>query len=859
MGMNANQVRRTFVDYFVGRGHLHVPSASLIPHDPTLLFSNSGMVPFKPYFLGEETPPRSRAVSIQKCVRAGGKHNDLEEVGRTSRHLTFFEMLGNFSFGDYFKHDAIPWAWELVTEGFGFDPDRLWVTVHLTDDEAADIWRDTVGVSADRIQRLDDDNWWRMADTGPNGPCSEIFFDKGPEYGHDGGPAHGGDERFLEFWNLVFMQFEQQADGTQVPLPKPSIDTGMGLERTVSLLQGVDSVWGTDEFQRLLDHATRATGIRDGADARTDVSLRIFADHARSTTFLVNDGVFPSNEGRGFVLRRIIRRAVRHAYLLGVETPVMPAMVDGVVEVMGEAYPELAASHDFVRGVIEREEAKFRQTLKSGSSLLDAELDSVPARQPLPGAVAFQLHDTYGFPLELTREIANERGVEVDQAGFDTAMAEQRRRAKAARRVGDGDVDHEAYRELLDQFGETDFVRDADSTTGRVIAVLPGAAPDTAEVFVTRTTFYAESGGQVGDTGWIRWGNVGTAVIDTTLAGPALHRHVVSSRGPTPTVGDEVTAEIDAERRAAIRRNHTGTHVLHWALRTVLGDHVKQQGSWVGADRLRFDFSHYDALTAEQIAEIENLSNREILDNARVRHFETTMDEARDLGAMMFFGDKYGDVVKVLEAGRNSTELCGGTHVGALGDIGSIKIVTEGSIGSNLRRVEAVTGLGTIARLRHDERLLAELAGLLSVPVDELIDGVAKRLVEAKELRNQLASVRRQGAVGRADELARGAVDGVVVARVDGIERDTLRDLAVAVRDRGVALVVLGAAFDGGGVGLVAASVPGGVDAGAALDNAAKLVQGGGRKNPELTVIGGRNVDQLDAALDAARAAVVGG
>ncbi len=858
MVMNANDLRRAFVEFFVGRGHLHVPSASLIPHDPTLLFTNSGMVPFKPYFLGEETPPQSRTVSIQKCVRAGGKHNDLEEVGRTSRHLTFFEMLGNFSFGDYFKEQAIPWAWELATEGFGFDPERLWVTVHLTDDDAADIWRDTVGVRADRIQRLDEDNWWRMADTGPNGPCSELFFDKGPEYGDDGGPAHGGDERFLEFWNLVFMQFEQQPDGTQMPLPRPSIDTGLGLERTVSLLQGVDSVWGTDEFVRLLGHATAATGIRDGADPRTDVSLRIFADHARSTTFLVTDGVFPSNEGRGYVLRRILRRAVRHAYILGVEKPVMPAMVDAVVEVMGEAYPELVASHGFVRDVIEREEARFRQTLKTGSVILDDELSQVSGGAPLSGAVAFQLHDTYGFPLELTQEIATERGVDVDTAGFDRAMADQRKRAKDARRVGDGEVDHELYRELVDQFGETEFVRDDDTTTGRVLACVPGLAPDTVDVFLTRTTFYAESGGQVGDIGWLRWGNIGTQVLDTTLAAPGLHRHVVNASAPTPEVGTEVQTVIDRERRNAIRRNHTGTHVLHWALRQVLGDHVKQQGSFVGPDRLRFDFSHYDALTPEQIAEIEDLSNADILGNARVRHFETTMDAARDLGALMFFGDKYGDIVRVLEAGAHSVELCGGTHVSALGDIGPLKVISEGSIGSNLRRIEAVTGSNTVARLRHDERILAELAELVSSPVDELVDGVERRLAETKELRNQVAALRRQLAVGQAATLADSAVGGAVVARVEGVERDTLRDLAVAVRDRGATIAVLGAVFDGGGVGLVAASTPGGPDAGAVLTEAATTVGGGGRKNPELTVIGGKDSARLDEALDQARAAISG-
>jgi alanyl-tRNA synthetase len=853
--MDANELRRAFVDYFVARGHTHEASASLIPHDPSLLFTVAGMVPFKPFFVGEQPAPYTRAVTVQKCVRAGGKHNDLDEIGRTSRHLTFFEMLGNFSFGDYFKEQAIPFAWEFVTEVLGLDPERLWVTVHLTDDDAAAIWRDVVGVPAERIQRLDEDNYWRMADTGPCGPCSEIFWDKGPAYGADGGPEHGGADRFIEIWNLVFMQFEQLASGELVPLPKPSIDTGAGLERILSVLQGVDSVWDTDEFRRLLTTASDLTGAVYGADERRDVSLRILADHARSSAFLISDGVFPSNEGRGYVLRRIMRRAIRHAYLLGVDRPVMPGMVDAVVAIMGADYPELAKNHDYVRGVVAREEESFRQTLKTGSAILDEELDALAAGAPLPGPVAFKLHDTYGFPLEVTQEICAERGVDVDLDGFRAEMAEQKRRAKEARKDATGGEDLAPYHEILEHFGPTEFVGRAHDTVedARVLLVTPDA------VVLDRTPFYAESGGQVGDTGTITTATGTVRVVDTTGVVGGLTRHRVEPVDGTIDVGQVAAAAIDAERRAAIRRNHTGTHLLHWALREVLGDHVKQQGSFVGPDRLRFDFSHYEAVSPEAVRQIEDLVNHEILDNATVRHFETTKSHAEELGAIAFFGDKYGDVVRVLEAGRHSIELCGGTHVRALGDIGPVKIVSEGSIGSNLRRIEAVTGLGPIERLREEEAELARAAALLGVPPDGLVDGLERRLAELKELRDELRTMKARQAVGKAGELAAAAVDGVVVAEVEGIERDALRDLAVAVRDKGVRAVALGLVPDGGGAALVVAVTPdSGLDAGAALQSVAKLVGGGGKAQPEISMIGGKHGDKVPEALEQLRTVLAG-
>jgi alanyl-tRNA synthetase len=849
--MKANEIRRAFVDFFVERGHSRQPSASLIPHDPTVLFTVAGMVPFKPYFVGEEVAPFDRAITIQKCVRAGGKHNDLDEVGRTSRHLTFFEMLGNFSFGDYFKSEAITWAWEFVTDVLGLDPERLWVTVHVSDDQAADIWRNEVGLPAERIQRLDEDNYWRMADTGPCGPSSEIFWDKGPEYGEGGGPEHGSEERFLEIWNLVFMQFEQLEDGSQIPLPKPSIDTGMGLERTASVLQGVDSVWETDEFRELLSTASELTGMAVGADPVSDVSLRILADHARSTSMLVSDGVFPSNEGRGYVLRRIIRRAVRHAYLLGVEQPVMGGMVDAVIEVMGPDYPDIVSNHQFVRDVIDREELKFRETLRTGQAILDTQLELLTDDETLPGDVAFLLHDTYGFPLEVTQEITGERGVRVDVDGFDAAMSEQQQRAKDARKTAIGD-DVGPYVAILEQHGETEFTgRDEERSAATILLA------DENVIVLDRSPFYAESGGQIGDTGVIRT-DTGTArVLDTRYGSAGVHVHTIESGDGTIETGQAATATIDGARRAAIRRNHTGTHILHWALREVLGDHVKQQGSYVGPDRLRFDFSHFEAMTDDQISAVEDLVNAEILGNASCNHFETTMDDAEKRGAIAFFGDKYGEVVRVLEAGAHSVELCGGTHVHALGAIGTLRILSEASIGSNIRRIDAVTGTATIELLRERDRMLAAAAERLGVPFDEVVEGVEKRQAESKELRAEVSRLRRQLAVGRAPELAAGAVAGVVVARIDDVDRDGLRDLAVTIRDQpGIEAVVLGAVLDAGGVALVAAaSADGGFDAGALIDESKVTIGGGGRTAPDLSVAGGKDASRLDEALDQARTA----
>ena len=853
----AQEIRNAFTSFFGERDHAVLPSASLIPRDPTVLFTVAGMVPFKPYFLGEETSPHPRAVTVQKCVRAGGKHNDLDEIGRTRRHLTFFEMLGNFSFGDYFKTEAITWAWEFVTEGLGFDPDRLWITVHLSDDEAAEIWRDAAGVPADRIQRMDEDNYWRMADTGPCGPCSEIFFDKGPEFGPDGGPALGGDERFLEFWNLVFMQFDQRPDGL-VPLPKPSIDTGAGLERILTLIQGVESVFDIDEMAELVGEASAVTGVKLGAADHSDITLRILAEHARTMTFLISDGVFPSNEDRGYVLRRIMRRAIRRAYLLGVTEVVTPQLVDKVVDIMGHDYPDLTDNHSFVRDVVAREEEGFRSTLAQGSQILDDAIDRLDDGQALSGDLAFLLHDTYGFPFEVTEETARERDVAVDRAGFDLLMEGQRSRAREdfdARHATSADVS--AYAALVAEHGPTEFVgREFETAEATVLAV-------TDDGFVLdRTPFYAEAGGQVGDTGTITSPTGSAQVTDTTYVVPELHLHHAPAIDGQISVGQTVIAAIHADRRAAIRRNHTATHLLHWALKEVLGDHVKQQGSMVADDRLRFDFTHFEALTAGQITEIERLANADILDNPATRNYETSMAEATAAGAIAFFGDKYGERVRVLEAGPHSIELCGGTHVRALGDIGPVKIISEGSIGANIRRIEAVSGTRPVEMLTAQEQVVAQAAERLGVPADQIVAGADKRMGEIKALRAELAQLRKEASADQSEVLSQQAIDGVVVALVEGVDRGGLRDLAIATRDRpGVQAVVLGAAPDGGGAALVSAV---GADcdlhAGELIAEAAATIGGGGGRDAKLAIAGGRDPSRLEEALSQVRAvAGIGG
>ena len=857
-GWTADRLRRAWTEFFNERAHTGVASRGLIPTHPSApMFTNSGMMPFVPMFLGEEPVPYRppRAVSVQKCVRAGGKHNDLDAIGRSQRHLSFFEMLGNFSFGDYFKSEAIAWAWEFVTDVLGIDGERIWVTVHVSDDEAERIWIDQVGFPAERIQRLDKDNFWEMGETGPCGPSSELFFDYGPEAGPDGGPANpAAEDRYVEIWNLVFQQYFRGADGELTDLPTRNIDTGAGLERILAVLAGSPSLYSADVLARLVTRAEEVTGRSVGDGELSAIALRLLADHTRTATFLVADGVVPSNEDRGYVLRRIIRRAVRFAYMLDVDDLVMAPMVECCIDIMGGAYPDLVEGRGRIVEAISREEEGFRRTLARGSVLLDSALDEIPAGGELDGSVAFALHDTYGFPLEVTQEMADLRGVSVDLAGFDADMAAQRERSRTSSKRGAVDAGElaDVARRLLAERGPTEFTgRDEDRSDATVLAVVDDA------VVLDRTPFYAESGGQVGDTGTITTATGTLRVTDTTYVLPGVHRHTVEVIDGTVTEGQAAVAAIDTDRRAAIRRNHTGTHILHWALREVLGDHVKQQGSWVGPDRLRFDFAHPGAVSGEEIRRIEDLANAEILDNAPVRHFETTMDEARELGALMFFGDKYGDVVRVLEAGRHSTELCGGTHVRALGDIGPLKVVSETSIGSNIRRIEAVTGTGPIERLRQEEDRLRAAADLLGVPVDDLQGAIEKRVTELKATRDELKVLRRQLAGNQAEDLAGSAVDGVVVARVDAESRDEVRDLAVALRDRpGIRAVVLGASPGGKGVALVAAvGADSGLNAAELIAEAARTVGGGGGKGADLAAAGGKSPERLDEALDQARAA----
>ena len=855
---SADDLRSLFTSFFAEREHSVVPSASLIPHDPTLLFTVAGMVPFKPYFVGDEVAPYQRAVSVQKCARAGGKHNDLDEVGRTTRHLVFFEMLGNFSFGDYFKKEAIPWSWELATEVFGFDGDRLWITVHESDDEAEQIWHDVVGVPMNRIQRLGDkDNFWQAGDTGPCGPCSEIHIDRGPSFGPEGGPLNDpAGDRFLEFWNLVFMQYNQAPDGSRSPLPKPSIDTGAGLERILALAQNVGSVWETDVLFPLIEGAQSATNatyqVGDYQD-RASFSLRVLAEHARSATMLVNDGVFPSNENRGYVLRRIIRRAVRHAYLLGTEKLVMPGLAKTAIDIMGNAYPDLHKNSDFILGVITKEEERFRHTLKNGLGILESDLAS--GAKELSGKATFLLHDTYGFPLELTQEIVGERGVTLDIAGFESEMAAQRKRAKDARKTGRSDADRvEDYREIMERTGTTEFVGYThDEAEATVVAVIEGDDGH-IEVFLDRTPFYSESGGQVGDIGRIESTTVSMRVLDTNFALPGLRRHIAVLETGEVEIGQTVTASIDVEARRATRRNHTATHILHWALRTVLGEHVKQAGSLVSPDRLRFDFSHYDAVTSEEIRQIEILANQEVLNNTNVSAIETSKEDAMAGGAIAFFGDKYGDVVRVLRAG-SSTELCGGTHVNATGDIGTIKVVSEGSIGSNLRRIEAVTGQQTISYMQRTDAMVGKVSERVGGRPEDILTGVERRLEEMKLLQEEMKSLRSQINATRAAGFIEQAVDGVVVGRVDGLSATDLRELGVAIRQHPQVLVaVLGGVTDTGGVSLVAAIASGvKTTAQEIIKDAAKKVGGGGGGKGDVATAGGKNIEAIDEALEIAR------
>ena len=847
--MEAQELRSTFLNYFADNGHTIVPSASLIPHDPSLLFTIAGMVPFKTYLTGEEPAPFARAVSIQKCFRAP----DIDQIGTTSRHLTFFEMMGNFSFGDYFKEGAIKYAWGLITEGFGLDPERLWVTVHDSDDQAAEIWHDLIGVPAARIQRLDEDNFWVMGEAGPCGPCSEIFFDKGPAYGADGGPALGGDERFLEFWNLVFMQYEREPGQPLVELPRKNIDTGVGFERVLSILNEVDSVFATDLFAPLIEAAAKMIKTPYGTKEVSDVAIRRIAEHGRAMTMLVADGVLPSNEGRGYVLRRIIRRAVLAARRGGHERPLAATLVDATMSKMGSAYPVLEKDRDLIIEVLEREEAGFSRTLRTGLSLLEEARDEVLAssRTVFSGEIAFKLHDTHGFPVELTSEIVAESGLRVEREVFDAAMAAQRERARAAAKTLHL-ADESHYRDLIEAHGATEFVgRDVTrySVESSVIGVLEGDG--VSELFLESTPFYAESGGQVGDTGTIVTESGRFSVEDTQSVAGGLVAHRGTLEG-TIVPGQVAVSTIDPVRREATRRNHTATHLLHASLRNVLGDHVRQQGSFVGPERLRFDFSHGQGLAKEEVGAILTMVNTDVVANEGVETIQTSKSDAEKMGAVAFFGDKYGDRVRVVRAGSHSLEFCGGTHVDRLGDIGQIQLVSESSIGANTRRIEAVSALAAQRRSVEMEAALASVAAILKTSTENITPTLERILSRQREMESQLGSLRQAQLSVVTDQLA-GAEGDTVLGRLDGYGGDALRSVAQELQRRGRRLVVLVGASDDDKVVLVVAT-DGSLDAVALVKDLAALVGGGGGGSVRLAVAGGRDASGIDRVLHAAAA-----
>jgi alanyl-tRNA synthetase len=854
--MSSAELRAAFLDFFKGHGHAVVPSSSLVPgNDPTLLFTNAGMVQFKDVFLGKDKRPYNRAASSQRCVRAGGKHNDLENVGYTARHHTFFEMLGNFSFGDYFKREAIRYAWDFVTGTLGIPPERLWVTVYEEDDGAAEIWLKEIGVDPGRFTRLGaKSNFWAMGDTGPCGPCTEIFYDHGPgiEGGPPGSPNEDGD-RYVEIWNLVFMQYDRSADGKLTPLPKPSVDTGMGLERIAAVMQGVHSNYDIDLFRELIGAAARHTGTTDlGAS-----SLRVIADHIRASSFLIADGVLPSNEGRGYVLRRIIRRAIRHGFMLGQREPFFHKIVATLDDVMGEAYPELRSQRGHIAKVLEQEELRFAETLAQGMALLDGAIGKLAGKQ-IPGETVFRLYDTFGFPVDLTNDIARERGLTIDEAGFEAAMEEQRARARAASKFG---VDLRA--DLLVE-GHTEFKGyENERAQGRVVELIRGKerveelrAGEEGQVVLDATPFYAESGGQVGDRGVLTAGAARFVVADTQKLGK-VHLHVGKLEGGTLKVGDTVTAEVDHALRQATRLNHSATHLLHAALRKVLGTHVTQKGSLVAPDRLRFDFSHYSAVTPEELREIERLVNAEVRANAEAETRLMNFDDAVAAGAMALFGEKYDSEVRVLRIGEFSTELCGGTHVSRAGDIGLFKILSEGGVAAGVRRIEAVTGEAAFDYVMESEHRLRDVAGLVRGSRDDVEEKVRQLIERGRKLEKEVAQLKDKLASGRGKDLASEAVEiagiKVLATAVEGADAAALRNAVDQLKSQlGTAVIVLGAAGGDGKVTLIAgvtADATAKVKAGDVINFVAQQVGGRGGGRADMAQAGGTDAAALPAAL----------
>ncbi|BFO55573.1 MULTISPECIES: alanine--tRNA ligase [Comamonadaceae] len=853
-------IRKSFLDFFASKGHTVVPSSPLVPgNDPTLMFTNSGMVQFKDVFLGTDKRPYVRATSVQACLRAGGKHNDLENVGYTARHHTFFEMLGNWSFGDYFKRESLKWAWELLTEVYGLPKERLLATVYAEDDEAYDIWTKEIGLPPERVIRIGDnkggryksDNFWMMADTGPCGPCSEIFYDHGPHIpgGPPGSPDEDGD-RFIEIWNNVFMQFDMAEDGSVTPLPAPCVDTGMGLERLAAILQHVHSNYEIDLFAALIQAAARETGTAD----LSNPSLKVIADHIRATAFLVSDGVIPSNEGRGYVQRRIVRRAIRHGYKLGRKTPFFHKLVKDLVAQMGDAYPKLREQEQRITEVLKAEEERFFETLANGMDILDAALGG--GAKVLPGDVAFKLHDTYGFPLDLTNDVCRERGVTVDEDGFKAAMDRQKAQARAA---GKFKMD-----KALDYAGEANRFSGYDGLTesARIVAIyVDGTSAQALEagqngvVVLDNTPFYAESGGQVGDQGVIHAGGARFAVDDTLKIRADVYGHHGRLESGTLRVGDAVQAEVDAALRAATMRNHSVTHIMHKALREVLGSHVQQKGSLVNAERTRFDFAHNAPVTDAQIREIERRVNEEILANTPTGARVMDIESAQKTGAMMLFGEKYGETVRVLDIGT-SRELCGGTHVARTGDIGLFKVVGESGVAAGVRRIEAVTGAGALAYLQQLEDTVAKAAGALRAPAAEITGRIGQALDQVKALEREVAALKGRLASSQGDELAGQAVDvkglKVLAATLPGADAKTLRDTMDKLKDKLKSAAIVLAAVDGAKVQIAAGVTPDAmakVKAGELVNFVASQVGGKGGGKPDMAMAGGTDAAALPAAL----------
>ncbi|WP_374670929.1 alanine--tRNA ligase [Acidovorax temperans] len=858
-------IRKTFLDFFASKGHTIVASSSLVPgNDPTLMFTNSGMVQFKDVFLGTDKRSYNRAVSVQACLRAGGKHNDLENVGYTARHHTFFEMLGNWSFGDYFKRESLKWAWELLTEVYKLPPERLLATVYQEDDEAYDIWTKEIGLPPERVIRIGDnkggryksDNFWMMADTGPCGPCSEIFYDHGPEIpgGPPGSPEEDGD-RFIEIWNNVFMQFDMKEDGSVVPLPAPCVDTGMGLERLAAILQHVHSNYEIDIFDQLIKAAGRETGVTD----LDNKSLRVIADHIRATAFLVSDGVIPSNEGRGYVQRRIVRRAIRHGYKLGKKTPFFHKLVADLVRLMGDAYPAIREQEQRITDVLKTEEERFFETLANGMEILDAALDG--GAKVLPGEVAFKLHDTYGFPLDLTNDVCRERDVEVDEAGFKTAMEKQKAQARAA---GKFKMDKALeYTGAANQFTGYEHLVE----TAKIVAIYVDGtsaaalkAGQNGVVVLDTTPFYAESGGQVGDEGVITSGSARFAVGDTLKIKADVFGHHGTLEEGTLNVGDTVQAQVNTAVRAATMRNHSVTHIMHKALREVLGSHVQQKGSLVNADRTRFDFAHNAPVTDVEIREIERRVNEEILANTATDARVMDIESAQKTGAMMLFGEKYGETVRVLDIGT-SRELCGGTHVQRTGDIGLFKVVAEGGVAAGVRRIEAVTGANALAYLQSLEDTVNQAAGALKSPVAELNARIAQALENARALEKEVAALKGKLASAQGDELLTQAVDvkglKVLAAALPGADAKTLRDTMDKLKDKLKTAAIVLAAVDGDKVQLAAgvtADSVGKVKAGELVNFVAQQVGGKGGGKPDMAMAGGTDASKVPAALASVQA-----